>query len=60
VLIGLSMLADVLLPDGSQLSDVQIVTFRRLGVREPQRWHRRASLLFGSALAVVGLYLALR
>ncbi len=59
-LIGLSMLLDVLLPGGSRLSDVQIVTFRRIGIGDPQQWHRRASLFLGTVLLPIGAYVALR
>jgi hypothetical protein len=56
VLIGLSVVLDVVLPGGSKLNDEQTALVRVIGIRNPQRAHRIVALLLGVPLAAYGAY----
>jgi hypothetical protein len=57
ILIGLSMLVDVLLPGGSELTDEQIKLVRHAGIPQAHRAHKWLSLGLGVPLISIGAWL---
>ena len=57
-LIGLSFLADALLPGGSELTVEQEVMLKHIGITTSTRALRAFSVVIGAPLTLLGLYLA--
>ncbi len=57
LMVGLSMLVDVLLPGGSELTDEQAVMVRAAGIPHPKAAHKWVSLALGVPLVSFGAWL---